>query len=41
MTEDDLDARDSCNGAPLLEFLVVGMVAVEVLAVVVAAWWLW
>jgi hypothetical protein len=40
MTEDDLDARDA-TGAPLLELLVVGLALLEIIAVTVAAWWLW
>jgi hypothetical protein len=40
MTEDELDARDA-TGAPLLECVVVGLASLELIAVTVAAWWLW
>jgi hypothetical protein len=39
--EDDLEYLDSRNGAPLLEFLVVGLVILECVVVTVVAIWLW
>ena len=41
MTEDDLEARDSSQGAPLLECLVVGLAILEMAAASVVAVWLW
>jgi hypothetical protein len=41
MTEDDLETRDSNNGAPLLEALVVCLGALECVVVTVVAIWLW
>jgi hypothetical protein len=41
MTEDDLEAADSNNGAPRLECLVVLLGALEVILVTLVAIWLW
>ena len=41
MNEQDLEARDSSNGAPLLECLVVGLGAVELILMTLVAIWLW
>ena len=41
MTEEELEARDSRNGVPLLEALVVLLAAVEILTVIGVAIWLW
>ena len=41
MMEDDLEARDSRQGAPLLEWLVCGLIILEALAATVVAVWLW
>ena len=36
-----MEHRDSSNGVPILECVVVGLVVVEMLAITAAAWWLW
>jgi hypothetical protein len=37
----DMEFRDFRNGAPILECVVIGLVILEMVAVTVAAAWLW
>ena len=39
--EQRYEQRDSSNGAPILEWLVVSLAVLEMVAVTLAAWWLW
>ena len=36
-----MEQRDSNNGVPILEWLVVSLAVLQMLAVTYAAWWLW
>ena len=41
MNENDLEARDSKNGAPLLEIVVIGIGVVDLIILTLLAIWLW